>query len=411
MKMKKALLFTIVIMMAVTAAKAQNISGTWKGVLTAGQQELGLVFHFNNDDVTMDVPEQGATGIPAEVKLLSNDSVSIEVPAIQMSYSGKLSDGIIKGTFKQFGMSFPLDLKPGEVQKPSRPQEPQGPFDYATEEVTFTNDKANVTLSGTLTYPVGYSGKKKTPVVIMVTGSGAQNRDEEVFEHKPFLVIADYFARQGIASLRYDDRGVEKSTGDRANCTSEDYADDARAGLEWLKKSNKFDKIGVVGHSEGGMIAFMLAAENVPDFIISLAGPGIKGDTLLAEQQSAALRLYGQSADVTVEMVRKEIESQPDNAWLNFFLDYDPQTDIAKIKIPVMAVNGSNDMQVIANSNLDAISKLLSGKNKKNLIKEYPYLNHLFQHCQKNNALDYYKTEETFSEEVMKDMADWINGL
>lgn len=131
------------------------------------------------------------------------------------------------------------------------------------------------------------------------------------------------------------------------------------------------------------MIAFMLAAENVPDFIISLAGPGIKGDTLLAEQQSAALRLYGQSADVTVEMVRKEIESQPDNAWLDFFLDYDPQTDIAKIKIPVMAVNGSNDMQVIANSNLDAISKLLSGKNKKNLIKEYPDLNHLFQHCQK----------------------------
>ena len=152
-------------------------------------------------------------------------------------------------------------------------------------------------------------------------------------------------------------------------------------------------------------------AENVPDFIISLAGPGIKGDTLLAEQQSAALRLYGQSADVTVEMVRKEIESQPDNAWLDFFLDYDPQTDIAKIKIPVMAVNGSNDMQVIANSNLDAISTLLSGKNKKNLIKEYPDLNHLFQHCQKNNALDYYKTEETFSEEVMKDMADWINGL
>lgn len=395
---------------------AQEMNGTWKGILNAGNQELEIVFHFNyqengNSTAKMDVPAQGALGIPVNLKYLSTDSVSLEVLALLMAYTGKLTDGTIKGTFNQFGRSFPLDLKPGEAAKPDRPQEPKLPLGYNTEEVTFANKGAGVSLSGTLTYPVGYTPGNKVPVLIMVTGSGAQNRNEEVFGHKPFLVMADYLAKQGIASLRYDDRGVGKSTGSQTGCTSADFAADAESGLAWLKNTGKFSKIGILGHSEGGMIAFMLGAENKVDFIVSLAGPGIQGDTLLVEQQNAILKLRGVPATMDVTTLRKSMAAQPKNAWLEYFMDYDPRTNLSKITVPVMAINGSNDVQVLPDSNLGAITKYLLGKNKKNFIKEYPGLNHLFQHCEPDTAMDYYKIEETCSLEVLQDIAEWINSL
>ena len=413
--MKKIISLMLTVLMA-SISNAQEINGTWKGVLNAGNQKLEIVFHFNhqkdgNSTAEMDVPAQGALGIPVNLKLLSTDSVSLEVLALLMAYTGKLTDGTIKGTFNQFGRPFPLDLKPGEAAKPNRPQEPELPLGYNTKEVTFANQDAGVSLSGTLTYPVGYTSDKKVPVVIMVTGSGAQNRDEEVFGHKPFLVMADYLAKQGIASLRYDDRGVGKSTGSQAGCTSADFAADAESGLSWLENTGKFSRIGVLGHSEGGMIAFMLGAEDKANFIVSMAGPGIKGDTLLAEQQNAILKLRGVPSTMTVKTLRESMAVQPKNAWLEYFMDYDPQTNLSKITVPVMAINGSNDVQVLPDSNLGAIRKYLSGKNKKNLIKEYPGLNHLFQHCEPDKAMDYYKIEETCSLEVLQDIADWIKSL
>lgn len=412
--MKKIFLF-IMMLTASYVSQAQNIQGSWHGELNVTPQKLALIFHFDKDKdgkdmAKLDVPAQSAMGVPVAIRYLSKDSVSLQVPAINLAYTGKLTGNAIKGTFSQNGMSLPLDLMPGEAARPHRPQEPKAPFAYQTEEVSFANDKANAVFSGTLTYPAGYTEGQRVPVVLMVTGSGAQNRDEEVFGHKPFWVIADYLARNGIASLRYDDRGTGKSTGNRAG-TSKDFADDAKAGIKWLKENKHFDKVGVLGHSEGGMIAFMLGADNAVDFLVSMAGAGIKGDSLLAEQQNAQLRLYGQPANRTVKQIRAEMEARPKNLWLDYFMDYDPASDIARTTVPVMAVNGGNDVQVIASSNLNAIRKLLANGNKKNLIKEYPDLNHLFQHCQPATALDYYRIEETCSMEVLQDIADWIKGL
>lgn len=395
---------------------AQEIHGTWNGILNAGNQKLEIVFHFNptadgTPTATMDVPAQSALGIPLTLQLLTADSVSLAAAAIQMSYTGKHRNGTISGTFKQYGISFPLELTPQTTAKPARPQEPQGAPDYKTEEVSFTNTQDGISLGGTLTYPVNYTPGEKVPVVIMISGSGAQNRDEEVFGHKPFRVLADYLARQGIASLRYDDRGVGASGGSQVGCTSADFAQDAASGLQWLKESGKFSRTGIVGHSEGGLIAFMLGAEGKADFIVSMAGPGIKGDTLLAEQQNAILRLKGIPARTSIKMLRETTATQPENVWLEYFMDYDPQYDLQRITVPVMAINGSLDVQVLSGSNLGAIRNHLKNRNPKNLIREYPGLNHLFQSCEPSTAMDYYETEETCSPQVLQDIADWIKSL
>ena len=402
--------------MMVCMTHAQHIIGTWHGDLSVGPQKLGIVFHFEKDDtgkdvVKMDVPAQGAKGIPVKVDWLAGDSVSLQVPVIHVVYTGKWNGKTVEGTFVQNGMSFPLNLTLGRQDDPDRPQEPKGSPEYKTEEVKFSNDAAGVTLSGTLTYPTDYCERKKVPVVLMVTGSGAQNRNEEVFGHKPFLVIADYLAKNGIASLRYDDRGVGNSTGTQKGATSRDFADDAEAGIAWLRNTHKFSRVGILGHSEGGMIAFMLGSAGAVDFIVSMAGLGVRGDSLLAEQQNAQLQLYGRPASRTVKQVRAEVKMQPKNVWLEYFIDYDPKSDIMNTAVPVMAINGTNDMQVVSSSNLEAIKKYLADGNRCNLIKEYPGLNHLFQHCELATSLDYYRIEETCTPEVLKDIADWINSL
>ena len=189
------------------------------------------------------------------------------------------------------------------------------------------------------------------------------------------------------------------------------FAEDAACGLSWLKSSGKFNQVGILGHSEGGLIAFMLGAEGKADFLVSMAGPGIKGDSLLVEQQNALFKLKGIPSNVSVSTLRKSMATQPGNVWLEYFMDYDPRPDLERITIPVMAVNGSNDMQVLSDSNISAIRNCLFGKNSKNLIKVYPGLNHLFQHCEPASSMDYYKIEETCSPEVLRDIAAWINSL
>ena len=386
------------------SASAQNINGTWSGELNAGLQKIKVVLNLNDDGkCTLDSPDQGAFGIPATTNFISADSVNVIVASLHASYGARLQDGELKGTFTQGGFKLPLNLKPGKKAELKRPQNPQPPYPYTTEEVTFQNSKAGATLAGTLTIPAG--GSKY--VLLMVTGSGAQNRDEEVFGHKPFAVIADRLARAGIATLRYDDRATGKSVGGKdPNVTTLDFAADAEAGIEWLRSQKRFKKIGLVGHSEGGTIAFMLAAQKKLDFIVSLAGTSVKGDSVLLAQTKA---MGGPKVkNLTIEQLRQMPEMQ--NPWVKWFIDYDPQGDIAKIKCPVMALNGSKDLQVIATQNLPALRRTLP-KNKENFIKEYEGLNHLFQHCATGMPTEYATIEETFSEEVINDIIAWVKQL
>ena len=414
--MKKNILFLILALAnALTATAQDELIGSWTGKLDLGVAKLTLVFHLKQADgrvkVTMDSPDQSAMGIPCTKDFLSYDSLAVSVKSINASYSGRLKDGKIVGTFKQNGLSLPLVLAKG-TEELRRPQNPQPPFPYETEEVTFSNERDSATLAGTLVLPVGYNPKsKKKPVVaLFITGSGQENRDEEIFDHKPFLVIADYLARHGIATLRYDDRATGASKGgDVRNATSEDFARDAAAGLAYLRSRKAFSKVGIIGHSEGGLIGFMLGAQGKADFLVSLAGPGVKGDTLTTSQRNRMLELYGGTGTMTVDSIRNlpEIQRVP---WYKWFIDYDPAADIAATRCPVFALNGDHDWQVISSLNLTAIKRLLP-KSKKNVTKEYPGLNHLFQHCTTGLMNEYRQIEETIAPEVLSDIAEWINGL
>ena len=416
----KKIFITLLTALAVMAGQAQvnpttALEGSWSGKLKVGAMSLTLVLHLEQADgyvkASLDSPDQGAKGISAYKEYLSDDSVAVKVETIGATYRAKLKDGKLDGTFSQSGMTFPLELTKG-VTEVKRPQEPKAPYPYETEEVTFKNEKDGATLAGTLTWPVGYdkNAKKKPMVLLFVSGSGQQNRDEELMNHKPFLVIADYLARNGIASLRYDDRATGKSTGgDVKNATSEDFARDAEAGLEFLRNKKAFSKVGILGHSEGGTIAFMLGAQKKVDFIVSLAGPSIKGDTLLAAQSNRILSFSGMPANVTVEKYR-QTASAAKIPWLDWFTNYDPTDNIRQTRCPVFALNGNYDCQVISSLCLPAFQKLLP-PSKKNLIKEYPGLNHLFQHSTTGLPTEYGSIEETISPEVLSDIAAWIKQL
>jgi len=406
----KKIILSICLLCSWAGVFAQKpIEGDWMGKLNLSPQSLTIVLHVNCDaqgkaECTLDSPDQGAKGIAVETDYCSSDSISISLASLALSFQGKLKGDEIVGTFTQ-GQSFPLVLKRGE-EKLNRPQNPVAPYPYKTEEVTFKNVADGATLVGTLSYPIGYK-KGKTPVVLMVTGSGQENRDEEIFNHKPFLVIADYLARHGVATLRYDDRGFGKSTGgDVGHATTFDFMRDAASGVDFLRTSKQFGKVGILGHSEGGSIAFMLGAKGKVDFVISMAGVGVKGDTALTAQANKILELTGQSMRYSTHQYRMNaiIKRSP---WLNFFIDYDPSADISKTLCPVMAINGSRDIQVISSLNLAGIKAHLK-PNPKNIIKEYPSLNHLFQHCKTGNVSEYRMIEETISPEVLEDIVRFI---
>lgn len=407
--MKKIILSFCLLLSWAGAFAQKPIEGDWMGKLNLGPQSLTIVLHVNCNaqgevKCTLDSPDQGVKGIAVETDYCSSDSISVSIASLALSFQGKLKGDEIVGTFIQ-GQSFPLILKRGE-EKLNRPQNPVAPYPYKTEEVAFKNVADGATLVGTLSYPVGYK-KGKPPVVLMVTGSGQENRDEEIFDHKPFLVIADYLARHGVATLRYDDRGFGKSTGgDVEHATTLDFMRDAASGVDFLRTSKQFGKVGILGHSEGGSIAFMLGAKGKVDFVISMAGIGVKGDTALTAQANNILELTGQSMRFSTHQYRMNaiIERSP---WLNFFIDYDPSGDISKTLCPVMAINGSRDVQVIPSLNLMGIKAHLK-PNSKNIIKEYPSFNHLFQHCKTGNVLEYRMIEETISPEVLEDIVRFI---
>ena len=407
--MKKTLLLLCFLCSFFGVSAQYTMDGVWTGKLNVGPQTLTLVLHVTHEALgnavcSLDSPDQGAMNIPVKSDYCSADSISVSLEQLGLSYQGRLKGDEIVGTFMQ-GATFPLTLKRGE-ETLKRPQNPVEPFPYKTEEVTFTNATDKATLAGTLSYPTDYK-KGKTPVVLMVTGSGQENRDEEVFGHKPFLVIADYLARHGVASLRYDDRGFGKSTGgDVKHATTADFARDAASGIEFLRTLKCFSKVGVLGHSEGGSIAFMLGAKGKVDFVISMAGIGVRGDTALTAQANRLLELSGQPMRLSTLQYRVNAYMKK-SPWLNFFMDYDPSGDITKTLCPVMVINGERDVQVISSLNLIGIKGHLT-ENPKNFVKEYPALNHLFQHCTAGNVSEYRMIEETISPEVLEDIARFI---
>ncbi|MBR5443196.1 MAG: alpha/beta fold hydrolase [Paludibacteraceae bacterium] len=451
----KRLLLSCIVSLPALSCFAQQVQ-TWSGELSLGANKLNISFNIktladNQQVCTMDIPEQGAKDFPVQLVKNDADSLIIAMPALQANYKGhKTSAQSIKGTFTQVGYAFPLDLTSSKITL-NRPQTPTPPFAYKTREVTFHSVKNNATLSGTLTYPVNYNEQNapSTPVVLMVTGSGAQNRDEEVFDHKLFLVIADHLAKNGIASLRYDDRGFASSTGNIDGTTADNLAD-AQAGIEYLRSLKQFGKVGIIGHSEGGTIAFMLGANQSVDFLISLAGAAAQGIDILIGQNKAILplqgvpeemandyatvlkvifedRIQGTKIDNPSQYVTGICESHKINLplqlitnleksisfggqWIDYFLAYDPTTAIRQITCPVMALNGTLDMQVLYQDNIPLI-KLHLPQNNLHLVKEYEALNHFFQHCTPTTALNYGQIEETISPEVLSDLVTWIQTI
>lgn len=413
----KYILTIITACIALSMQAQQALVGTWTGKLNVGPASLSLVLNITQEqgtiNCTLDSPDQSAKGIKTSVGYCKDDSISVAVPMIGASYSGRCIGDELKGTFTQMGHSFELNFKRG-VEVIKRPQTPVAPFPYTTQEVTFSNEKDSVTLAGTLTLPVGYdhASNGSVPLVIMVSGSGLQNRDEEIFEHKPFLVAADYLARNGIASLRYDDRGFGKSTGKNvANATTEDFARDAQAAYDYIKSLslNKVGKVGIWGHSEGGDIAFMLGARGKADFIVSLAGVGVRCDTALTAQANRLMQLNGMPGTATTKGYRSMVllQNQP---WFNWFINYDPTPDIAATRCPVFAANGDKDCQVISELNLGGIKAALPA-TPGNHIVEYPGLNHLFQECTTGGPTEYRTIEQTISPQLLKDAAEWIKNL
>lgn len=408
----KALSVLFALLLSITAF-AQNFTGSWTGIISAGGSSLHIVFNISQDAegntvCTMDSPDQSVKGIPAQIVFESSDSISIRISNLGIEYNGKFNGDMICGVYSQLGLELDLDLKNEKIVY-NRPQNPPPPYPYTTEEIEFVNDEANATLSGTITYPVGYIQGKKVPVVVMVTGSGPQNRDSEIYEHKPFLIIADYLARNGYATLRYDDRCVGKSTGRFQAETTKEVAKDAALAVKYLRDTKKFSKIGVLGHSEGGNVAFMLGANKLIDFAITMAGVGVQGDECLYQQGIAIAKQSGQEYQFTKEQLREYLIGTM-SPWYEFFLDYDPASDISKTTCPVLVMNGEKDLQVIASSNVEAIKGNLP-KNKKSQVKIYPGLNHLFQECTTGLPTEYINIEQTISPIVLEDIAAWLKQL
>ena len=421
-------LTSVVFAMMAFAANAQE--GTWNGELNVMGNKVPLVFNFSTNRCTIDSPSQGVNGIQAEKTVKDDGTISVKVGMIGATFEGKMTDGEIKGTYVQNGFQLPLTLKPGKLVV-KRPQTPVPPFPYKEEAVSFTN--AQYTFNGTLTLPENYS--KNTPVVLMVTGSGQQNRDEELFSHKPFAVIADALARQGIASLRYDDRGWGDKSVNFADFTTDDFRQDAAAAIPLLRK--RFNKVGILGHSEGGTIAMMLAAEGKADFIVSLAGMAISGkETLIMQNRQAmsAIGLPKETVDSYCNSISKALDEiasgkkaseiniddvpvalkpvtikalqQADTPYIRHFLTVDAGKLLPEIKCPVLALNGTKDTQVDCDANTTRIEKGLA--LCKHSIKKIDGVNHLFQHCNTGIVTEYQQIEETISPEVLQEVAKWI---
>nr|MBI1230872.1 alpha/beta fold hydrolase [Cytophagales bacterium] len=449
------------------AHSQQQLEGSWKGELDVGIQKLPLIFHFKQEGEewkgTMDSPSQQAKGIPVSKVLYNGLLLTMEINVLQASFEGIFQGNGFQGQFKQAGLSLPLalektELTEAEAEPQKRPQEPTGPFPYETIQTTFVNGPEKYALKGTISKP---QGQGPFPAVVLVSGSGPQNRDSEIFGHKPFWVIADQLTRKGIVVLRYDERGVGASEGTFKGTTSRGFAQDARAAMERLRGYEFVDKekIGLIGHSEGGLIAWILGAEGgeLPNFLVSLAPPVVNIDELMAQQTLDVILASGGDSSLAMEQsgynrsiyqavksavdtdaAKKMLESivlakgqemglegealeqhktqqlgayqQLLDPWFFAFIKTEPATLIKAIQVPVWAAFGEKDVQVNAPMNQAALMRLLQD-HPNTKIQTYPGLNHLFQTADSGAVSEYGEIEETFNPQVIADIASWILGL
>jgi hypothetical protein len=462
MNTSRALRLIALFVLLSSISDAQTIEGTWVG----GIQGLPLVFEISATETgysaRMQSPKQSKQFITVDLITFEEKVLTLKLNQFQINYQGQLNGEIILGTFTQGGASFPMDLVKKEFNEADlrRKQEPIVPFSYQVEEITFKNKAAaGILLSGTLTTPPGI---KKPPVVILISGSGPQDRNEEFANHKPFLVIADHLTKNGIAVLRYDDRGVGKSQGHHDSATSEDFATDVAAAVQFLQGRDDIDqhKIGLIGHSEGGLIAPMVIAQH-PDqiaFFVSLAGPGLRGDQVLIPQMEKAAQLAGSSKEdvtwgtqlmedlfeiinnstslstedlsqllmqsmavITANATPEQLANYPKETqaaiaqqfssnWMRYFLTHDPTKDLQQVHVPTLLLNGSLDFQVIPEINLPAMEKKIKSNGNTDVTTvELEQLNHLFQTAITGSSTEYATLEETFAPVALKTISDWIN--
>ncbi|RYE58168.1 MAG: alpha/beta fold hydrolase [Sphingobacteriales bacterium] len=435
---------------------AQNIVGQWNGVLEVQGTKLRIVFHISKTEsgfaAVMDSPDQGAKAIPIKEVNFENSVLKLSAPNLGLEYVGTLNaDQTIKGDFKQGGQHFPMILSRGEEGKPkaARPQTPVEPYPYYVEDVIFTNKTAQIELSGTLTLP---KAEGTYPTVVLISGSGPQNRNEEMFGHAPFLVLADFLTRNGFGVLRFDDRGVAKSGGNFQTATTRDFATDVESAVSFLKtrKGVNPKKIGLIGHSEGGLIAPMVAAKDKSvSFIVLLAGPAVPISELMLLQKEQVERQMGIAETEVMtsreifkgayELIKKSLVNdgtlqtslntyfkerfgpavpekdvqviikQITSPWWYQFIRLDPTEYLKQVKVPILALNGELDLQVSAKENLQAIRLIVEQSGiKKSSVNELPKLNHLFQESKTGAIDEYSQIEQSFSPLALNEILNWM---
>ncbi len=436
-----------------SAANQPSFEGSWWGLLDAGPVKLHVAFRLHHDKGAwtgeLASPDQGTGWIPINGVTVDGDTLKLDLSQLHASYEGKRAGkDRVTGTLTQ-GAPLPLDLQRGEVPTLRRPQEPRPPFPYAIEDVSVPNKAAAVELGCTLTHPKA----PRFPVVILITGSGHQDRDESILGHKPFWVLADALGRQGIGALRCDDRGGDRSTGNFAKATTLDFAGDVEAELAWVKARPDVDgkHIGLLGHSEGGLIAPIVASRSKDvAFLVLLAGTGLRGDEIIVRQTGLVARAEGagdkkaaqeeaQQQQVVAILVnekddgkaRRKLEAllapprspagTPPSAaveqqlrtllspWYRTFLTLDPQPYLHKVKVPVLALNGARDVQVPPAEDLAAIRAGLAG-DADVTVRELPGLNHLFQTCKRCSVSEYQTLEETMAPAALQLVVSWVHG-
>ncbi len=464
-------LLVLFLLPTLQAQQESPFQGSWEGNLQVGAESLALVFNIEPTPAgtwacLLDVPQQGAKGLIASEVNINGPQLLVQYAPLNANYQGQIdsSGQRISGTWSQNGQNFPLQLnRLNEGQSPTsmqRPQTPQAPFPYTSSDEKFINPQADsIRLAGTLTLP---PGEGPFPAAILLSGSGPQNRDEEILGHQPFWIIADYLTRKGIAVFRYDDRGVAESEGDFVLATSQDFASDAKAALHHLQQHPKIaaKQIGFIGHSEGGVIAPMIASQQEEvAFMILLAAPGVPLSDVLQKQAALIAKAEGVPTEIIQRdssfnaQVFKVIRGNSEEAkveealltvlarayeallpeeqtaagslyefqsktiarlrspWMNFLLNYEPSSALEKVRCPVLALNGDRDLQVEAEQNLPAIEAALElGPCNDFEIKTLAGLNHLFQHSETGKPSEYGKLEESFAEGVLEVMGEWLGA-
>lgn len=454
---------TFLFLLIANISFCQSPYGDWYATLKSA--DLPLVFHIKkegkNNQISVDSPKQNAFDMPGEIFIAKGNSIKVEMPKLGVTYEGTYYSDSISGLFKQGPIVETLTFyqKQIEPKKANRPQNPKAPYSYTREEVKFENLQDSFSLAGTITLP---KDKNNVPAIVLVSGSGPQNRDEEMMGHRPFWVLADYLTNLGYAVLRYDDRGTFDSEGDFSDATTLDFARDASAAVNYLKKRPEVDstKIVIIGHSEGGLIANILGAQ-IPNLsaIISLAGTSIRGDSILKiqrrlmaesiEEQNAQIELahayndaIWQAAIASANILEFEkeltfiskkflkkfrkkkfikkseesdltdaVKNSVLNPWMYEFIRYSPSIDIPNITCDVLVLIGSRDIQVTSKENIRGYNDLLPNNGKLHIVKELKGLNHLFQRCETCTINEYEQLEETFSTIALEEIRSFLKRI